>query len=376
MTPPVLASLAYKDSHKLMPHTPRTEAEDAPILPRVVRQPPRSQRVRQLRAVVGPPNNSVLQLVHGIRSITFTTYEQHVMPLIKAHWPNVLNERFGRKLRFLTCNLYASAPYTVLFCSKERPGLIQAVTRAANALPLPNELLGLATRTALLGVGRLAYQDIHRRIVLIAAFIATIDHAFDHDMDDVEPHERERCIKGLLDGTWAPDRPSLALTRGLQLAMSAGLNGEDAAIFNAALERVKEWAEAEVHGMTGVEDPSGLGHRTAGVEGTIDGLIFPVHRFAGEGVRKWMYDVSMFTQMMDDWIDYDDDLEIDRTTPVISGEWNFDIIAATWYDTVVGIEQITRDCGLDAPHYVAFVRDAYIWMMHEVMEAMITGVAD
>jgi hypothetical protein len=127
--------------------------------------------------------------------------------------------------------------------------------------------------------------------------------------------------------------------------------------------------------MTGVADPSGLGWRLAGVLGTIDGLIFPVHRYAKENARRWMYDVSLYTQMMDDWIDFEADRRDIRTTPVITGKWTIPVLRAKWVDTVKGVEGLAQHAGLDTPATQALVRDAYVYMMHDVMHAMIHGVA-
>ena len=89
-----------------------------------------------------------------------------------------------------------------------------------------------------------------------------------------------------------------------------------------------------------------------------------------------MYDVSMFIQMMDDYLDLEKDIDEGRTTPVMSGEWTFDGIAALWRQTVSGIEALTRAGGLTAPHYVRFVREAYVLMLREVLEGMASGIAD
>jgi len=122
--------------------------------------------------------------------------------------------------------------------------------------------------------------------------------------------------------------------------------------------------------MRGEPDPRGLGHRLAGVEGTIDGLLFPVVRYAGEGARAWMYDVSLFVQVMDDWLDYEMDAASDRSTPVVTGEWTFADVASTWRKSVAGLEELVRSAGLTSPRYVCFIREAYVLMMHQVMEAM------
>ncbi len=340
------------------------------------------ERVARLRRMVGAPRPEVRPFTDAIREVVFAKYERYVLPIVREAWPEVLGEPFGKKLRFLACNLYASAPYTVLFCAPRPPLPIAIAVRAGDRLRLSAPVLSRAGAAAVHLLGSLSLEEQHRRIVLISAFIAAIDHAFDHCMDGVAPAERERRIKGLLAGTWDPQsepdrrqRAPLVLTRALQLAMADGIAGGDRRAFEAALVRVVEWVESEVKGMTGVPDPRGLGHRLAGVEGTIDGLVFPVHRWAGEGARQWMYGVSMYTQMIDDWIDYDDDRRDIRQTPVITGQWTFEAIEAKWRETLDGIEALAREGGATGGRFVGFLRDAYASMMSEVMEAMIVGLA-
>ncbi|MBW2453770.1 MAG: hypothetical protein JRI68_04640 [Deltaproteobacteria bacterium] len=337
--------------------------------------PPRPERLARLRAMMGEPDHSVVQMTVGIRRNTARHYEQHVLPLVRRHWPEVLDLPFGTKLRLTACDLYASAPYTVLFCAPNRPLAIRLVTGAANRLALPNLLLGYGSRAAMEVLGRVTLAGEHRRIILVAAFIATIDHVLDHCMTDA-PAERGRKLHGILDRTYEPDTPELKLTRALRVAMADHLASWERAPFEGAMTKLKAWVDAEVAGMTGVVDPTGKGHRVAGVEGTIDGLLFPVHRYAGEGARRWMYDVSMFIQMMDDYLDLEKDIDEGRHTPVMTGEWTFDGIAAMWRKTVTGIEALTRAGGLTAPHYVGFVRNAYVLMLCEVLEGMASGIAD
>jgi hypothetical protein len=133
---------------------------------------------------------------------------------------------------------------------------------------------------------------------------------------------------------------------------------------------VRAWIRAEVRAMVGEIDPTGLGHRRAGVEGTIEGLLFPVARFASAATRRWMVDVSMFVQMMDDWLDLELDLESDRPTPVTTGAWTLSDVDAAWERSLTGIDRLVRMSCLSSPHYVGLVRESYVLMMHEVMEAM------
>ncbi|MGB5522259.1 MAG: hypothetical protein WBM96_06800, partial [Polyangiales bacterium] len=244
----------------------------------------RDERIQQLRALMGKADPSVAQLTVGIREVTTRHYDLFVMPLIRQHWPAMLRGPFAVKMRLAACDLYASAPYTVLFCAPKRPASVALITGIGNRLPLPNGVLALGARAALNVLGRVALADQHRRIILIAAFIAVVDHAFDHCMED-PPEERGRKLHALLDGDWEPDTPELLLTRALQVEMERGLTARERVPFEHAVERLKDWVDSEVAGMTGVSDATGLGHRLAGIQGTIDGLLFPVHHYAGEGAR-------------------------------------------------------------------------------------------
>ncbi len=331
--------------------------------------PPRAERVEALRGLMGVPDRSVRHLALGIRATAHRHFERHVLPLVAAHWPDLPSLPFFDKLTIGACDLYASAPYTALFCAPRRPILVRAVTDAGNILPLPLPALALLGRAAMELFGRFAYPRHHRRIALISAFIVVVDHVFDHCMDD-PPEARGPRLEAVIAGRAPAVGPELALTRALAVAMAERLDPDERAAFDAAMDRVTGWIRAEVQAMRGEPDPRGLGHRLAGVEGTIDGLLFPVVRYAGEGARAWMYDVSLFVQIMDDWLDYESDAVSDRTTPIVTGDWTFADVESSWHRSVHGIEALVRASGLDSPRYVRLVREAYVLMMHEVMEAM------
>jgi hypothetical protein len=331
---------------------------------------PRADRVRALRALMGTPDRSVAQLAVGIRRTARRHFDMHVLPIIERTWPALVRQPFYEKLRIGACDLYASAPYTALFCAPRAPVLIRAITAAGGSLPLPRRALAALGRGAIEALGRVAYADQHRSIALVSAFIVVVDHVMDHCMQDA-PRERGPRLEAVIEGRAPADTPELALTRALAVAMSERLHPEDRAAFDRAMQRVHEWIRAEVRAMEGEPDPLGLGHRLAGVEGTIDGLLFPVVRFAGDGARRWMYDVSLFVQIMDDWLDYELDARSNRTTPVITGHWTLAELTASWNKTLSGIEALVRESGHRSPRYASFIRESYVLMMHEVTEAMI-----
>ncbi|MBN1773639.1 MAG: hypothetical protein JXB32_20415 [Deltaproteobacteria bacterium] len=331
--------------------------------------PPRPARVAAVRALLGPVDPSVRPLALGIRGITHRNFDRHVLPLVDRHWPALRGLPFLYKLRVGACDLYASAPYTALFCAPRQPLPVRVVTTVGDRLPLPAPVLALLGRAALEVLGRLAFPEQHRRIVRIASFIAVVDHVLDHCLDGT-PDERGALLEAVIDGLRPPRSPELALVRALVVAMGERLEPGERAAFAAAMGRLHDWIRAEVRAMKGEPDPEGLGHRRAGVEGGIDGLLFPVVRWAGEGARRWMYDVSMFMQILDDWFDAELDAAVDRSTPVLEGRWTFADIERGWRRTVENLEALVRAAGTGSPRYVRFVREVYALMLGEVIEAM------
>ncbi len=298
-------------------------------------------------------------------------YARHITPLVETHWPELTRLPDARKLAFLSCQLYATAPYTVLLCSPRH-------AIAARALTVPLSLLSMQAIAAIAAravkiASSLMSQDTKRRIIVTAMFIATVDHVFDHCMTAVGPEERGRRIHGILDGSYTPQDGPLKLVRALRVAMGEGVEQDPA--FIQVIHRVRAWAESEVNGLSGVEDPTGLGWRMQGVLGTIDGLIFPVSRHVAPDARQWMYDVSLFVQIMDDWIDLEKDKSDGRNTPVVTGRWTLASVQEQFDKTLNGMQQLTTSAGFSHRRVSDFTRETYRLMAHEVMVAMVRGTA-
>lgn len=360
------------------------------------------ERVAALREMMGAPDTSVKALPEAIRTITFATHDRWVKPLYEQHWPEALSGSVAKKLRFLTCNLYATSPYTVLFSSQSPPLLVKALRTLGPALGLEPAQLSSWAGVGVKVLAKLIDDTTHRRIIQIATFIAAVDHVFDHYMKGLSAEERGRRIRGMLDGSWAPDASTehagaFRFLRALWLEMGKGIEGEDKRVFDIAVARLHDYVDSEVKAMSGVPDPSGCCWRMAGVLGTIDGLFFPVWRYAGEPAsvenapatsdatkavehagnpaRAWMYSVSLFVQVMDDWIDLDGDALDIRPTPVLTGFWTLETVKETWDATVNGIVDLAKHSGVDDEAWLTFVKETYRMMALEVMEAMCKGSA-
>jgi hypothetical protein len=347
------------------------------------------ERIAALKEIMGEPDGAVRAFPQAIRTITFQTHDRWVKPLYEAHWPEALAGSTAKKLRFLTCNLYATAPYTVLFSSARPPVLVRALRALGTRLGLERATLAACAGVVVKAAAWTIDDVTHRRIVQIAAFIAAVDHVFDHCMGGVSAEERGLRMRGVLDGSWsAGDEVAHAgafrFLRALFLEMAAGISGEDKAVFDVAVARLHDYLDSEVKAMTGVPDPSGCCWRMAGVLGTIDGLFFPVWRYATppagadalqNRAREWMYSVSLFVQVMDDWIDLEKDAGDIRPTPVLTGFWTLETVRETWEKTMSGIVELARSSGVEDESWLAFVAQTYRMMAIEVMEAMSKGSA-
>jgi hypothetical protein len=341
-----------------------------------------AERGAVVRRIMGDADRSLAAFPAAVRRVVFDRHARYVQPLIERHWPECLAERAGRKLRFLTCNLYATAPYTVLFSAPQPPFPVGPARVVGSRLGLSATSLSKLAGAAVGVTASLLPEITERRILSFAAFIATIDHVYDHCLDGVDPVERGRRMGGLLDGTWAPDATTphagaFRLVRALHDEMQAGIdNDADQRELDRALSRLRDYVDAEVNAMTGVPDPSGCCWRMPGVLGTIDGLVFPVWRFAGEQARQWMYDVSLFVQVLDDYLDIEKDRDEIRPTPMLTGFWDESTLDAIWNKTLDGIVELAKSSGVTDDNWLAFVRETYRMMALETAEAMGAGTAD
>jgi len=335
----------------------------------------RAERARRLGQILGRPTPHAKALADAIRNVARRHFDLQVMPLVASHWPAVLGTPFMDKLRIGACDLYAVAPYTALFCGQQPPRAVRAFIGLGDLLPLTDAAFSRLAGILMMGLGRAALQRTHRQIATVAAFIVVVDHVLDHCMTE-PPAARGRHLAAIIRGDATPESDALRLVAALSRAMSADLGPGQAPVFAAAMEKVFAWLDAEVRALSGLPDPGGEGHRRAGVEGTIAGLLFPIGDRAGPAAHAWMNEVSMFVQMVDDVLDIERDIFDGRPTPATAGRWTLDAVEAAWHRTRGGLDALVR---VSAPGLRAFpgrMVAVYDLMMVELVAAMIARPGD
>ncbi len=331
--------------------------------------PPRATRATDLARLLGEMPRGARPLADAVRRLTRAQFTREILPLVELHAPELLGTPFMEKLRIGACDLYAVAPYLALLCGDAAPRPMRALVTVVDRLPLDDE--AFARLAGGLGAGRGARvrQREQRQIARVAAFIVMVDHALDHGMPD-PPLARGERLKAILRGTRPPDTGALSLARALLAGLHDDLATWQRADLARALDHIDAWIDAEVQALAGQPDPAGLSHRQAGVEGTIEGLLFPVARWTGPQMKAWLNGVSMFVQCVDDLLDIEHDLRDGRETPATEGRWTVSDAGAAWRETVAGLERLARLATPGSRALARRIAGAYRVMMIELIGAM------
>ncbi|MFH1807356.1 MAG: hypothetical protein ABIJ09_01325 [Pseudomonadota bacterium] len=334
-------------------------------------------RHRVIVELLGEPQQTsgVLGFVQALRRETARDWERHVEPLIELHWPQVRSTPFYAKFKIGAQQVYAPAPYTVMLLSRRRPVMLRLLLGLCAGLHLGGAFIARALCLLVPLYARLFMTVESRRIALMAAFIAAVDEAFDHHLEHLPAVERPGVLRAILEGTAEPSSPPLKLVQALRMAMNEGTSVEEAAELSQAIEGCCRWGEAEMRRALRQHDTEGLCHRGEGIRNGINGLAWTVRRYISEVEWQWMFDVSCFIQMLDDWVDLEKDLADDVWTPVADGIWNLDTIRDSFERTSRTVVDIARAHGEPYDPYLSLIEEGYREQVRDLLQNMVRGVA-
>jgi hypothetical protein len=254
--------------------------------------------------------------------------------------------------------MYARGCYSMLLVKSR-------AARLTGRAPLPR-VVAISLIGALLRVlPRLASRDTHRRIARVSTLMATIDPVLD-----------EAAAGGLEPALRVPDDP---LIRSLVEATRAGESPWRAKYWEESVApAVRNYCAAEALAVAGSPDPAALGHRGAGIQAVVEGMwyaIGPELGFDAPDCRQlqWMTDTTRIMQMIDDWVDQDEDSG-KRLTPVLNGDWTLADVAGLYSKTVEDLKTLLDETGVHARVLQSVVVDLYTDYLQLALEAM-RGVA-
>jgi hypothetical protein len=327
-------------------------------------------------SLLGAPRPEDGVLPRALRRETERYFRRHVEPLIERTWPDVRETAFYRKLLIGAQQVYAPAPYTVVVVCARRPLVLRFFNRLCSLVRAPRALVELGMRFMLPLFVWLLLRRENRRIALMAAFIAVADEAFDHHLAHVDLEERPAVLQAVIERTHVPTEGAFALLGALVTALNEGCDDDERAELAHVLQGCVRWGEAEAARAKGEVDPYGVAHRTVGILTGIDGLAWTVRRHITERERAWMYLVSEFIQVLDDFVDVEKDALEGVRTPAATGVWNKDTVAELWAKSTALVGDIVVDNGERYPPYVELARASYRFQVQELLANMLCGVAE
>jgi hypothetical protein len=290
------------------------------------------------------------------------------------------------KARFIA-EMYARACYSMLLLSAGGPLQLRLPVRAAAMLPLSRSMtIGLGS-ALLSGLSQLVPDAVHRQLMLTSALMGALDVVLDEAASSGEAAVQRiaSLITPCAPASLLPAEQSIAI---LTQMVRRGESKWQSAYWQAVLvPAVNEYCLTEARAVAHAPDPTGMGHRSAGIDSAIKGMWYVVGPCMGlsgglaqfekstwNREQQWMAETSLLMQMIDDWVDQDEDCGA-RATPVLSGEWNTESVNHLYRKTAGDLGAMLTENHIRNPVLQQLFLELYNDYLHVALGAMRTGVA-
>lgn len=345
----------------------------------------RGARVAAIERIIPRPPDDVARLRSAFARMVSRQWQISVPPALAGCRAGFADARFA-KGRFIG-EMYARACYSMLLVSRQGPSLLRALLRAAAFLP-PSRGLTIEFGSALLaGMDHLIPGAVHRQLLLMSALMGMLDVV----LDDAASSGAPAALR-VASLTARPSPANLSPAEETIVALAQSARQRETAwqeeYWGSVLQpAVCRYCEAEVLAVEGLPDATGMGHRWAGIEAAIKGMWYVAGphmglaggraQFEQDGWNReqlWMADTTLLMQMIDDWVDQDEDRET-RPTPVVAGDWKLESGGELFDRTVRDLGVLLDASGIRKPVLKAVFADLYRDYLHTAMEAMRAGTA-
>jgi hypothetical protein len=342
-------------------------------------------RVSAVERIIARPPDDIAPMRAAFLRMVSNQWEIYVPEALGGCGEGLPGPQFA-KGRFIG-EMYARACYSMLLVSQRGPISLRALLRASALLP-PSRALTIELGSAMLArMNYLLPNSVHRQLLLTSALMGMLDVLLDEAASSGESGAAR--VASLIARTHPenllpPEKMIVALVRA---ARQAETPWQAEFWVNVLQPAVRQYCEAEVLAVTGVPDPTGMGHRWAGIDAATKGMWYvagPRMGLQGDSNKfevahwnreqHWMADTSLLMQMIDDWVDQDEDRGT-RLTPVVAGDWNLDAAAELFGKTVRDLGVLLDASRIQKPVLKAILIDLYKDYLHTAMDAMRTGIA-
>lgn len=338
-----------------------------------------------IEAIISSPPADVAPMRVIFSRTVSEQWEEHIPHVLATCGQGVSNSQFA-KARFIA-QMYARACYSMLLVSGTQPLTVAVPLRAGAILPLSRSLAIWLASALLAGMGRLLPRNLHRRLLLTSALMAMLDVVLDDAA--VAGQSAALRVASLLVRP-APTKLLAAEQTIMALVNAARENETDwqKEYWERVLQpAVQDYCQAEVLAIQSIPDPQKMGHRWPGIDAAIKGMWYAVGPELGlrgdlsrfdqarwNREQKWMADTSLLMQMIDDWMDQDEDRSV-RLTPVLAGDWTLDSVGQLYDRTIRDLVMLLDTAGIHSRALRTVVTDLYNDYLHAAMDAMSSGLA-
>ena len=336
------------------------------------------------RIIPRPPDDVAPMRTAFVRLVS-KQWQIYVPQALAGCEESLASSRFAKE-RFIG-EMYARACYSMLLVSQRGPVSLRAFVRAAALLP-PSRGMAMKLGSMLLaGMEHLLPRAVHRQLLLMSALMGMLDVVLDDAASSGEKaalRVASLTVRPCPENLLPAEQMIVALAEAARQTETAWQEAYWLAVLQPA---VRKYCEAEVLAVKGLPDLTGMGHRSAGIDAVIKGMWYvagPQMGLEGDSPRfekaqwnreqQWMADTTLLMQMIDDWVDQDEDRG-ERLTPVVAGDWNLESAADLFDKTVRDLGVLLDASGIRKPVLKAILADLYRDYLHTAMDAMRAGVA-
>jgi hypothetical protein len=342
-------------------------------------------RASFIEAIIPRPPADVARMRAAFARVVSKQWQTYVPGALRGCEGGFPGSQFA-KCRFIG-EMYARACYSMLLVSNSGPKSLRIPVRATAFFPQSRGLTIRLGSFLLLSMEQLLASAVHRQLLLTSALMGMLDVVLD---DAASLGEAAALRVASLTAQPCPARllPAEQIIAAPARAARQTETAWQAEYWNCVLQpAVRKYCQAEVLAIEQAPDPTGMGHRWEGIEAAIKGMWYvvgPLMGLQGDPTRfessqwnreqHWMADTSLLMQMIDDWVDQDEDRGT-RLTPVVTGDWTLESAADLFDKTVRDLTALLDASGIQKPVVKAIFVDLYKDYLHTAMDAMRTGVA-
>lgn len=276
----------------------------------------RNTRINQLKNMIKEDDSN--ELISLLLKKTYRDYNQFIKPIINEKYPEFVNDKFYSKFKLTTRSLYSLGAYVMLLISGKRYKIYRTILNKLN----------FNKKTIIFLFSLMKFnKKIRKNIIYVSAFCTMIDHIFDDELKKLKPEDRTKKIKSLFK---KEDKGILSLFREVILKMDQ----------KQVKSFINSWCSTEAKSLKLKK-----GFRNCGIEKSMEILYDVIKYDIDKKNINLMYETARLVQMVDDYIDLEDDMKNNKITPFMEKKWDFNSINKQYNLWLILVSKISKENG-------------------------------